>query len=51
MQTNDTCLDTGGLQAVGRSPIPVATIDCLIVWLIVKFKRISSEGSTVKTPT
>jgi hypothetical protein len=30
MQTNDTCLDMGVLQAVGRSPIPVGTIICLI---------------------
>jgi hypothetical protein len=27
MRTNDICLDTGGLQPVGRSSIPVATID------------------------
>jgi hypothetical protein len=47
MQTNDTCLDTDGLQAVGRSTIPVETIDCLIVWVIVKCKGLSSEESTV----
>lgn len=39
-----TCLDMGGLQAVGRSLIPEGTIDWLV---LVKFKRFSSEGSTV----